>query len=162
MKEVLGADFTAVNEAYDEAVDLVTELLDQVGGEGEVAWLESVEQVDLGEQAGGPQGCRGVDIGQGIAEREQGIDGVGGRAALAAEEGPVAGEAEELVLNAIKEGAACGALEAEQGIERGGDGNRGGKLLDLGGVRALFLRGENGRGFRPGGRVWRRRRRGRS
>jgi hypothetical protein len=113
VEEVLGADLAAVDEADDETVDLMAELLDEVGGQGEVAGLEGVEQADLGQQAGGPESGGRVDIEQGIAEGEQCVNGIGRGAALAAEERPVAGEAEELVLDAVKERAAGGAFETE-------------------------------------------------
>jgi len=113
VEEVLGADLAAVDEADDETVDLMAELLDEVGGQGEVAGLEGVEQADLGQQAGGPGSGGRVDIEQGIAEGEQCVNGIGRGAALAAEERPVAGEAEELVLDAVKERAAGGAFETE-------------------------------------------------
>ena len=113
VEEVLGADLAAVDEADDETVDLMAELLDEVGGQGEVAGLEGVEQADLGQQAGGPESGGRVDIEQGIAEGEQCVNGIGRGAALAAEERPVAGEAEELVLDAVKERAAGGAIETE-------------------------------------------------
>ncbi len=113
VEEVLGADLAAVDEADDETVDLMAELLDEVGAQGEVAGLEGVEQADLGQQAGGPESGGRVDIEQGIAEGEQCVNGIGRGAALAAEERPVAGEAEELVLDAVKERAAGGAFETE-------------------------------------------------
>ena len=113
VEEVLGADLAAVDEADDETVDLMAELLDEVGGQGEVAGLEGVEQADLGQQAGGPESGGRVYIEQGIAEGEQCVNGIGRGAALAAEERPVAGEAEELVLDAVKERAAGGAFETE-------------------------------------------------
>ena len=113
VEEVLGADLAAVDEADDEPVDLMAELLDEVGGQGEVAGREGVEQADLGQQAGGPESGGRVDIEQGIAEGEQCVNGIGRGAALAAEERPVAGEAEELVLDAVKERAAGGAFETE-------------------------------------------------
>jgi len=113
VEEVLGADLAAVDEADDETVDLMAELLDEVGGQGEVAGPEGVEQADLGQQAGGPESGGRVDIEQGIAEGEQCVNGIGRGAALAAEERPVAGEAEELVLDAVKERAAGGAFETE-------------------------------------------------
>lgn len=129
--EVLGLDLPTIDEREDEPVgEEGAELFHEVEGEGRAAGAQRMQITDLWIEADAFEGGSAVVHEQGVGEGEHGVDGIGGRAPVAA------GEGEGLFIHGYKLG---------EGGEVGGGGFAfvAAQLIDgHGGFQAAEILGE--------------------